>query len=235
MKLIIPAYFYPGPIWDQLWQAPAGVIAQVIINPNSGPGSALNPDYVRVVRQCKKKGIGILGYVATTYGKKTLAAVMSEVNHYYDWYAPTGIFFDEVASAPELIDYYRTLYDVIPGLVVLNPGCVPDESYFEAGDIVVIFESKRKHAAAAAEFPEWLKPRLKRHRSKTCQIALECTAREMPATLKRIAKLSEYAYVTDDLEPNPYDKLPSYWTKLVKGRGQKSEVRGQRSEVRTSK
>jgi hypothetical protein len=62
MKVIVPAYFYPGAIWDTLLQSNPEVVSDVIINPDSGPGDQINDDYAKVVRQCKKRGIGVLGY-----------------------------------------------------------------------------------------------------------------------------------------------------------------------------
>ena len=212
MKVIVPAYFYPGPIWDTLLQSNAEVVSDVIINPDSGPGDQINEDYAEVVRQCKKRGLGVLGYVATSYGKKRIEGAFQEIDQFFKWYAVDGIFLDEVAAQAEDVTYYLTLYNSIQGKVVLNHGTVPDESYTAAGDVLVIFESGFQ-AHGAQEFPLWVK---KSPRNRKCQIVTACGAKQMMKALRKSAANSGYVYVTDDVEPNPYDVLPSYWGALLK-------------------
>ena len=212
MKVIVPAYFYPGPIWDTLLQSNEEVVSDVIINPDSGPGDQINDDYTKVVRQCKKRGIGVLGYVATSYGKKRIQGAIQEIDKFFRWYAVDGIFLDEAASQPEDVTYYLTLYSSIQGKVVLNHGTVPDESYTSAGDVLVIFESDFQ-THRAQEFPLWVK---KSPRNKKCQIVTACGAKQMKNALRKSAVNSGYVYITDDVEPNPYDVLPSYWETLLK-------------------
>jgi Spherulation-specific family 4 len=66
-SMAVPAYFYPGPFWSQLDRAGSGVDVAVM-NPNSGPGTGPDPQYVRAVRSAKAAGITVVGYVYTSYG-----------------------------------------------------------------------------------------------------------------------------------------------------------------------
>ena len=109
--------------------------------------------------------------------------------------------------------YYLKLYNTIQGKVVLNHGHVPDESYTSAGDVLVIFESDYQ-THLAKEFPLWVK---KSPRNKKCQIITACgPPTQMKRALGKSAITSGYVYITDDVEPNPYDVLPSYWERLLK-------------------
>ena len=47
-SMAVPAYFYPGSYWTQLDQAGAGV-GLAVMNPDSGPGSAADPNYANAV------------------------------------------------------------------------------------------------------------------------------------------------------------------------------------------
>lgn len=219
MKIIVPAYFYPGAFWKILLESNPDVVRDVIINPASGPGTQPDPAYRDVVKRCHQNGFGVLGYVATTYGAKYGRAVRDEIQRYYDWYAPTGIFLDEVSSELSEVNYYKEIGGFIRGKVVLNHGTIPHEDYFLAGDVLVIFESDAsKHAAI--RFPAWLK----KYRNQSCQIVIGCGVKketalrrvsDMKAALKKAASWSEYIYITDDVEPNPYDVLPSFWRQEV--------------------
>jgi hypothetical protein len=94
-KMLIPAYFYPGTLWDRSTNA-SPKVGVMIMNPNSGPGDKIDQNYVKAVDKAQQAGIKILGYVATTYGNKRLeesttqisnqqASVFKEINQYYNW------------------------------------------------------------------------------------------------------------------------------------------------------
>jgi len=70
-----------------------------------------------------------VGYVRTTYGKRSIEDVKADIDKYFDWYNINGIFFDEVKADAEFIDYYHTASDYVKNrgenYVVLNPGTTP--------------------------------------------------------------------------------------------------------------
>src|SRR5438445_5293707 len=74
--LVIPLYTYPT---DGTWTAVLNaknahltVPFIAVINPNNGPGSALDQNYLQGIKGFQASGIIVLGYVATGYGSKLL-------------------------------------------------------------------------------------------------------------------------------------------------------------------
>src|SRR5688572_12572672 len=140
-QTIIPAYFYPGPLWDQAIAA-GPTVSTMIMNPASGPGSARNIDYVNVVTRAQAAGINVIGYVHTLYGARDPQLVKQEVDAYYSWYGVDGIFFDEVASSAAQLAYYDSICAHVrlqagSPFVVLNPGVYPDEGYVTLADVLI--------------------------------------------------------------------------------------------------
>ncbi len=77
-RMAVPSYFYPGAAWTQM-EAAAPTVGLAIINPNSGPGTSSNADYVKQVREAKAHGLKVIGYVHTSYGKRPFAEVKAEI------------------------------------------------------------------------------------------------------------------------------------------------------------
>ena len=76
--IVIPLYIYPGATWTTVAQAKQGnpnVPFIAVINPNSGPGTSLDPNYVQGIQQLQAAGITVLGYVDTAYAADTLESV----------------------------------------------------------------------------------------------------------------------------------------------------------------
>ena len=108
-QILLPLYTYPtDPMWSTLL-ASLGTYTQanflIIINPNSGPGQGTqnNSDYIKGITKLKSHGNAeVIAYVHTSYGKRNITVVQSEVSTYASWPAqirPVGIFFDEAASS----------------------------------------------------------------------------------------------------------------------------------------
>jgi hypothetical protein len=126
-----------------------------------------------------------------------------------------GIHFDEQSSHAKDVDYYAELYRYvrkrIPEAIVLNnPGtvCAADYVARPAADVVCLFERDRafeefRPPAWATRFPA----------SRFCvQSHKVDTEAEMKRALRRAVQLRVgYIYITDDVGPNPYDRLPTYW------------------------
>ena len=210
MKIIIPAYIYPeiGSQWDIILNSSSSIVSDVIFNPDSGPSGQIISDYVEIVSRLKKKNIGTLGYVATTYGKKPISETLHEIEKYFEWYSVDGIFFDETASDEENLPYYKELYKEVKGKVILNHGIVPYEGYMDASDVMVIFESGyQKHVTE--KFPLWLK---KYPKNKKYQIIHSCKSTQMQSALIKCNYTSGYTYITD----GSYSVLPTYYKNLMK-------------------
>lgn len=82
----------------------------VIVNPHSGPGSEPwwpNTDYVRGIQKLNAcTNVRTIGYVATTYCKRSIKDVLEDIEKYADWskderfagLGVEGIFFDETTN-----------------------------------------------------------------------------------------------------------------------------------------
>lgn len=212
-SMVIPAYFYPGQLWDQA-TAGAPTVGTMIMNPASGPGASSNSDYVAAVSKAQTAGIKVIGYVHTSYGLRDAAVVKSEIDAYKSWYGVSGIFLDEVASGAAIIPYYQDLADYIRAtagaLVMLNPGTIPAEGYMNVGDVVVVFEGTYN------TYKTWVKPSWTANYP-AAKFAHLVYAASGSSAMRNAIKWSHQrnagnVYVTNDVLSNPWDSLPAYWS-----------------------
>lgn len=214
-QMAIPAYFYPGTAWNKAISSSAVDI--MVMNPDSGVGSARNRDYVRVVNAARAAGVRVLGYVYTSYGARDLSAVLAEVQAYRDWYGVDGIFLDEVASSAKTIPYYQTIASVIrtapTGFVMLNPGVFPAEGYMNVADVVLVFEGSYEEYRRLS-VPGWVSGY---HPNQFYHVVygVSSATRMRSALSWARSRNAGYVYVTNDVLDNPYDALPGYWSREV--------------------
>ena len=219
VRLLVPAYFYPADeglkSWDRLLKAPARGDLVVIVNPASGPGDKVDPNYVRIVGRAAKADLTLVGYVATRYGKRPAADVKADVDRWTDLYPGVrGIFFDEQNSGPDFVDYQGELCDYVHKkdglkLVVSNPGTTCAAGYLTrpAADVCCVFEgAKGVEDLRRPDGTDKLPP------SRFAAVAHGVgTVEAMRACLAAAAKKVGSVYVTDHEGANPYDRLPRYW------------------------
>jgi Spherulation-specific family 4 len=224
LSLWVPAYYYPnGPglrEWDRLIAAAKVVPIVAIVNPASGPGDHVDPYIAKVITRARKGKVKVVAYIGTQYTRKSLEVVKGEVDTYLKYYPDIqGIHFDEQSSHAKDVDYYTELYRYvrqrIPEAIVLNnPGtvCAADYVARPAADVVCLFERDRafeefRPPAWATRFPA----------SRFCVQSYKVdTEAEMKRALRRAVQLRVgYVYITDDVGPNPYDRLPTYWAAEV--------------------
>jgi len=217
VRISIPAYFYPGSIWDQaISGAPA--TAFMTMNPSNGVGESIDSEYVEVVANAQQAGVMVLGYVYTDYGNRSSSIVKSEIDQYKEWYHIDGIFLDEVSSHSEDLPYYQDLYDYILStpagnpmgtFVKINPGTVPDEEYMQVADIVVVFEDDFS-SYETRTFPDWILTNYPSTRFEHLVINTPPDKFLHAWDLSR-ERNAAWVYITDDDLDNPWDSLPSYW------------------------
>jgi len=65
--IVVPAYFYPGSLWSSMNWAAGRVPLVAIMNPNSGPGTTQDPQYVAAVNSLRAADGKVIGYVSTSY------------------------------------------------------------------------------------------------------------------------------------------------------------------------
>ena len=162
--ILVPLYLYPGTsgsAWSNVTAAIAAspkVNWQIIINPNSGPGT-YPPDanYITAVSKINSYPNALtLGYVDTDYTRTPYATLTSQIDLYAKWSTYTaanisisGIFFDDVnnTAASAVYSYYQKAgtyaYNKIPSdvtPVVLNPGAAAPAPLFKYADTVLEYE-----------------------------------------------------------------------------------------------
>lgn len=139
LGLLVPAYIDPSvdmSSWNVLATTATRVPLLAIMNPSSGPGRRLDAYYLAAAQAVAQSGGRVLGYVYTSYGKRSLSAVQADVDRYFSWYPVAGIFFDEMASTATSrnLNYYGTLATYVRSkragaLVVANPGVAFDRAF----------------------------------------------------------------------------------------------------------
>jgi hypothetical protein len=212
--IAVPSYFYPGALWTQMENA-FPTVGLSIINPNSGPGTASDANYVTQVNHTRARGLHVLGYVRTTYAARAAADTKADIDRYFAWYAVDGIFLDEASNVCTNQPYYVDLNNYIKskgGIVtVLNPGTNTAECYTSAGDILLTFESTyaayQSYALSGWEqnYPA----------SRFWHLIYQTPQANVGSAVARANSLhAGWVYATPDDLPNPWDTLPSgtYWT-----------------------
>ncbi len=209
-KLFIGAvsYFYPGPKWDGLLSEKPRL---VVINPANGPGAAINAAYAAQVGRAKAAGSAVYGYVHTKYGARPAAEVKLDIDRHVNWYGVQGIFVDTVSVDPVLLPYYADIAGHARGrgcTVAFNPGTRCLEQHAQMADYVMCSESDAATYRARTAAPwEAL------YAARMWHVVHSCPAADMPAVVALArTRAVGLLWVTDDVMPNPYDTLPSYFT-----------------------
>ncbi|SMH71421.1 putative spherulin 4 [Candidatus Nitrosotalea okcheonensis] len=210
--VMVPLYSYPGSYWTQVIQAKnahPSVPIVAIINPNSGPGSSSDPNYVSGIQQLQAAGVKVLGYVYTSYGARSASTVESDINSYNNWYHVNGIFFDEMANTAGLETYYSSLSGYTKSLgmtmTVGNPGTDTLSSYIGTMDVLDIYENPGM--PALTDLTGW---HTSYPKSNFGLIAFGVGSLPIQSTITTDSTYVGYVYITDDVLPNPYDTVPSY-------------------------
>lgn len=213
-RVAVPSYVYPGGVWSQLEQG-APTVGLSIINPRSGPGAAVDANYVAQVKSTRAKGIKVMGYVDTSYSLRSLATVRADIDKHFAWYGVDGIFLDQVTTScvSRFTDYYADLYQYVQrkgGTVVLNPGTNPGECYMTSSDVVVTFENLYDWYSAWQP-AGWEN---KYAASRFWHLVYSADDRTQLTDVVGLSKSRNvgWIYVTDDVLDNPWDTLPSFWS-----------------------
>jgi hypothetical protein len=251
IDLLVPAYGNPccgdgRTMWRKLNAAAKSpdFTLNVIFNPASGPGSSIDPNYLRsgpggtevgALVDLHAAGAVVLGYVATTYGAKTVDQVKGEIDKYYNESFYGGyvdsIFFDEMSNDLTKVGYYEQLRDYVKSKnpaakVIGNPGTsftfvsgptsytVAD--YAASMDVLITFENTGSQYLTNYTPPSWVATlpadRFGHlvHSQTTWNDSLIALAASRNAGV---------LYITDDdlSAWNPWDRLPTYWDAELAG------------------
>lgn len=212
--IMIPLYSYPGTYWTQVIQAKnahPSVPIVVIINPNNGPGSSIDSNYVSGIQQLQAAGITVLGYVYTSYGARSASSIESDIHSYSSWYHVNGINFDEMANTAGYENYYSNLSSYAKSLgmtmTVGNPGTSTLASYVGTVDVLDIYESAGLPLLSDLQSSTFNGAYAK---SSFAFIAFGVSSLPSQSTITSYSDDVGYLYLTNDVLPNPYDTVPSY-------------------------
>ena len=116
----------------------ASIVA--IVNPASGPGTAINTDYAKIVQQADAAGVRLIGYVSTQYGKRASGDVKRDMDRWVAFYPEiNGFFFDEQASNESHLKYYHDLFEyaaqkISQATIFANPGTECARGFFSINE-----------------------------------------------------------------------------------------------------
>jgi hypothetical protein len=215
-RLIVPMYSYPGPEWERVLAA-GPTVGMMIANPSDGPGTG-DPVYQQAIARAQQSGLMVLGYIATSSGQRASAEVLADIQAYYDLYHPSGIYLSEgpldadcAASESTFLAYAQAARLRDPqAFVAIGTRSCPSYIYFS--DLIVLF------ARAQADYDlfqpaDWMPARSP---DRFAHLVSEVPGDALEATLRKALGLGAgWIYMTDDVLPNPWDQLPSYFDQEV--------------------
>lgn len=213
-KLGIPAYFHPvlaAADWSGMAEV-GGSLRAVIVNVDSGPGSA--PDPAWEAAASRMAGVtSVIGYVDTGYGTRPMGQVLAEAARYLAWYPVSGVFLDQVATQASQLPWYQRLTGQIRDIgareIVLNPGTVPlDPGYAEIAEAVVTFEGPYS-AYQRLQVPAWLR---EFSADRFWHLVYAAPRQRLGSALQ--VAWQQHAgtiFITDGTGANPWNGLPEYF------------------------
>ena len=227
-RIAIPSYQDPGSAQWNRWQAlGSSSVGIMIVNLNNGDDTTHYPSVDQVIRNTRKKGIFVVGYVYTGYGQRDPAVVRRKVDAVFRNYLVDGIFFDEIPTDCVAVNsfegsnyrYYQDLADHVRRnqvggrLVILNPGTQPnDDCWMSIANILVTAESSSLQDYVQNYQPEAWFHRYPPDRFWHIVYAVPSTAELNDVIALSLRRGAGWIYVTDRADGNPYDQPPSYWS-----------------------
>ena len=236
--LLIPLYIYPANVHTnkdfnrviELKRQYSEVPFWVIVNPASGPGTSIDPNYTKAIDRLIGAGCVVLGYVSTSYGKVPVETVQANMKTWQKFYPRVqGIFFDEMLyeDTEAAVEHQVTLNQSAHNLgfwpTVANPGTDTPGRYFaaESADVIVIHESDQwpteeklhgNYFGGYSDYPPF------------SRASLMYGQKQLRADDVRMAqKYTRWIYVTQDTykpgdadHPNPWDQLSEHLEELCR-------------------
>src|SRR3989475_3854040 len=193
------------------------IIAKV--NPSNGPGTAPDATHLNGFNKLKAAGITVLGYVSTGYARdpnKSIAISEGKIDAYKNWYNLDGIFFDEMSNNAADAPYYSTVSNYAKNvdgmkMTVCNPGTSIPQSDVGVCDTFEIYESAGLASISTLQSRTFY-PNYDKH--SFYMLAHTTNSITQTDVTDRIPYVG-YMYITNDVEPNPYDTIPPYFLNEV--------------------
>lgn len=230
--LLVPMYVYPENVHTNaaynrlidLKKRCETVPFWVIVNPASGPGNEVDANYTKAIDRLQGAGCVVLGYVSTSYAKRTMNEVSADLDRWRKFYPRThGIFFDEMIYEDNDTGVQHQLrlnqHAVARGFwpTVANPGTDTPGRYFAAdvADVIVVHEAdgwptetklKGDYFGGYSDYPPFSRAVLVYSQPK-----LDLTALGMVRRHARWIYVTEDEYrLNDPKADNPWDRLSKH-------------------------
>lgn len=229
--VLVPMYVYPAnartnAVYSRLVDLKRRyetVPMWVIVNPASGPGAKVDPNYTTAIDRLRGAGCVVLGYVTTSYAQRPEADVRADVDRWRAMYPGVqGVFFDEMtyADTDAGVKYQAALsryaHDVGYWPTVANPGADTPGRYFasDAADVILIHEGndwpkeerlKGDRASGYADYPPF-----------TRGVLVHSMPTLDPVQVRMVRKYARWLYVTEDLYRQNDPKADNPWDVLSK-------------------
>ncbi len=230
--LLIPMYVYPENVHTNaaynrlidLKKRYETVPFWVIVNPASGPGTQVDANYTKAIDRLQGAGCVVLGYVSTSYAKRTVDEVSADLDRWRKFYPRThGIFFDEMIyeDNDNGVQHQLKLNRQAAALgfwpTVANPGTDTPGRYFAAdvADVIVVHEAdawptetklKGDYFGGYADYPPFSRAVLVYSQPK-----LDASAVAMVRRHARWIYVTEDEYrLNDPKADNPWDRLSKH-------------------------
>lgn len=230
--VLVPMYVYPAnihtnPVYNRLMDLKRKyetVPFWVIVNPASGPGKRVDANYTKAIDRLQGAGCMVLGYVTTSYGKRSQQDVEADLDRWREFYPRTqGIFFDEMiyedteAAARHQVSLNKSATERGYWPTVANPGTDTPGRYFaaDAADVIVVHEAetwptetkmKGDYFGGYSDYPPWSRA-----------VLVHSMPNLDPASLAMVRKYARWIYVTEDpyrvndpKADNPWDTLSKH-------------------------
>lgn len=224
-QILIPIYKYPhsnDPYWQQVTNMGGSKIPYVVLNPSSGPGTAVDANYVRQISSNINSGIKNIAYVATGYQSKSAADIIADLDKYGNLYGMnnfSGVFLDEMASGTDanaryMENVYKSIKSKYPNLMVVgNPGKSITDSIAPYSDIFVTKEVSASTYLNNYRAPSSAFENNPANANRIMHIIYGAT----PAQYDEIIRLSRernvgWLYIVNDTN---YNNLPTNFSSLV--------------------
>jgi len=230
--VLVPLYVYPANIHTNavynrlidLKRRHETLPMWVIVNPATGPGMEIDANYTKAIDRLQGAGCMTLGYVGTSYGKRTADEVKRDIDLWLKLYPKThGVFFDEVknedsdSAVNHQLEMSKHARNRGCWPIVANPGTDVPERYFKANaaDVFVIHEGnhwpkeerlKGDYFGGYSDYPPW-----------TRGLLLHSQTTFDSKALKTARKYCRWVYITEapfragnPKAANPWERLSSH-------------------------
>lgn len=196
----------------------------VIVNPASGPGSAVDANYTKAIDRLIGAGCVVLGYVSTRYGERPEADIRADLASWRTMYPRIqGAFFDEMLYSDTEAGVRRQVANQLAAKqlgfwpTVANPGTDTPGRYFEnrAANVIVIHEGgdwpvePRMHGDYFGGYSD--------HPPYTRAVLVHSTARFSAEKLAMMKRYARWFYITpalyrenDPAHANPWNVLSEH-------------------------